>query len=765
MLLTLGLILGCDSNDKQHSVERPADFDVSPGVETVTVLNASPFTPLTLYNAEDEPLVTLISDDDGTAHFAYIGAEHVTLDPNNFENFSMADGNVLIPGDGYYIQDDTNSTQPWSGTFRVLDVNDVPDTELYETQQLRGIPSSPISGDLDDPENGYQYIEMRDGVLLSAMIRLPDPALYGEGPYPTVVIYSGYSPSRADRQDSGSLIANTLGFATVSVNMRGTGCSGGVFDVFNRAQHADGYDIVETVARQDWVLNNQVGMVGLSYPGISQLYVASTNPPSLAAIVPLSTIADAWEMQWPGGVYNKGFTRQWVNARESQSQAGGANWVTERIDNGDTTCADNLSLSNHSVDFESFLRAMETRPEAADARDLTLLVSQIEAPVFYGGSFQDEQTGAQFGTMLQSFDQSEHLRVMLGNGRHPDGYSPIHAFRWYEFLEFYVSERVPAMNPLVRVVGGAEFGDFFGMEGYQFPEDRFQDMDYPSALAAYQAEPPVHVLFEMGAGIEQDGAPVPRYEQFYDTWPPANAGSIEWYLGQNGELTDEALEDGIDTWTFDETAGDDTFFGESGYELLVPLWDIEWNAFETGKIAAYQTAPFERTTVIAGPGILDLWVNSPVEEVTVQATITEVRPDGFETLIQSGWLHLSHRAATVSGLDLYRTYNLADYAPMPLDEWQEVSIVIPSVAHAIRAGSSLRVSITTPGRDHGTWEFEAPFYDSTPTFKLGYGDLYPSKLSMRTLSDISVPEAYPSCPSLRGQPCREFTPTPNVGIE
>ena len=46
------------------------------------------------------------------------------------------------------------------------------------------------------------------------------------------------------------------------------------------------YDVVEVVARQDWVLHGQVGMVGLSYPGISQLYVASTAPPSLAAVVP-----------------------------------------------------------------------------------------------------------------------------------------------------------------------------------------------------------------------------------------------------------------------------------------------------------------------------------------------------------------------------------------------------------------------------------------------------------------------------------------------
>ena len=31
------------------------------------------------------------------------------------------------------------------------------------------------------------------------MIRFPDPRWYGDGPYPTVIEYSGYSPSRPSR--------------------------------------------------------------------------------------------------------------------------------------------------------------------------------------------------------------------------------------------------------------------------------------------------------------------------------------------------------------------------------------------------------------------------------------------------------------------------------------------------------------------------------------------------------------------------------------
>jgi len=762
----LTLAIGCTSTS--DTALRPADFSFLPGVESVTVLDAPAGAPLTLYDASGTALVTLIADAMGQAHFAYIPGEHLVLDPSNFEGVSMADGNVLTPGDDYVIQDDTTDPPLWSQPFRVYAVNDLPLDSFYAEQTLVGIHDSPLTGTEDDPENGYQYLEMRDGILLGAMIRFPDKVVYGDGPYPTVLEYSGYSPSRTDRMDSGTQIANALGFATVSINMRGTGCSGGVFDVFNRAQHADGYDIAEIVAGQDWVLNHQVGMVGLSYPGISQLYVASTNPPSLAAIAPMSTMADAWEMQWPGGIYNQGFTRQWVNERDAQSQEGGANWVTKRIDEGDTICEDNLSLSKHSVDFETFLRGMEVRTEPANDRDLNQLVEQIQAPVFYSGSFQDEQTGAQFGAMLDRFHNSASVKIQIGNGRHPDGYSPHSVYRMFEFLEFYLAERIPEMNPLVRAVGAPEFGNSFGMDSTIFEEDRFTDFTtYAEALAAYEAEPSVRLFFESGAGAEQVGIPIVRFEENYDTWPTPEAMPIQWFLGPDGGLLDEEPSTtGADAWRFDPDAGNQTFFGPLGYQLLVPLWDIDWTRFAEGEVATYTTAPFTESTIVAGPGYADLAIRSPVDDVMVQVTLTEVRPDSMETLVQSGWLRLAHRAATEGDdLRLNRSYSQEDFSPVPVDEWVQARVAIPSVAHPIRAGSALRIAISTPGRDHGTWEFEPPAYDSPPTFELGYGAGQLSSLTLATLPGIDIPEDWPPCPSLRGQPCRADDAPPNVPVE
>ena len=165
--------------------------------------------------------------------------------------------------------------------------------------------------------------------------------------------------------------------------------------------------------------------------------------------------------------------------------------------------------------------------------------------------------------------------------------------------------------------------------------------------------------------------------------------------------------------------------------------------------------------MISGPGYADLWVRSPVDDVVVQVALTEVRPDGLEQLIQSGWLRFGHREASVGdNLRLVRSYSQFDYLDVPLNQWIAGKVAIPSFAHPIREGSRLRLIVSSPGRNHGTWEFDGPEYMDVPTFDLGYGGAHASSLHLQVLPDIAIPEAFPPCPSLRGQPCRTYLPTP-----
>ena len=167
---------------------------------------------------------------------------------------------------------------------------------------------------------GYQYLTTRDGTKLAIDVHLPRAtnasALLGGGglpknasivtvtkPYPTVIEYAGYGYANPSGPVNGiAALANLLGFAVVDVSMRGTGCSGGAYDYFEPNQGLDGYDVVQTIAHQPWVLDHKVGMLGISYGGISQLFTAANNPPALEAIAPLSPIDSTITTLYPGGL-------------------------------------------------------------------------------------------------------------------------------------------------------------------------------------------------------------------------------------------------------------------------------------------------------------------------------------------------------------------------------------------------------------------------------------------------------------------------------
>ena len=119
----------------------------------------------------------------------------------------------------------------------------------------------------------------------------------------------------------GAVLARTVGFATVSLQMRGTGCSGGAFDLFGYPSDYDAYDAIEIVAHQPWVAHHKVGMVGISYSGLSQLPSAGTDPPDLAAIAPMSPTDDLFSTGYPGGIYNDGFAASWISERIDDAMA------------------------------------------------------------------------------------------------------------------------------------------------------------------------------------------------------------------------------------------------------------------------------------------------------------------------------------------------------------------------------------------------------------------------------------------------------------
>ena len=762
-----------DSSNGGDSV--PATFTVSPGVRQVTVTGAEPKQPLTLIDEGGRRLITLIADMGGNATFANIPDDYVVYETGSGQPPLTASGGTLRPGDGYVIRDESQSPMPTSQPFRVLARDDHPDPALYERQTLTGVPWQIIGGVLDghDVEEGVNYLEMRDGTLLSAMVRFPDPRFYGDGPYPTVIELSGYDPSNPRDPEPGSMIAQAFGYATVGINLRGTGCSGGVFDVFSEAEQADGYDAIEIVARQPWVLHNHVGMVGLSYSGNTQLYVGATRPPSLAALASLSVIEDSWQMAWPGGIYNAGFTKQWILERERQS-SGGQGWTLDRINAGDRTCEENQKLRDQSVGFEAFVRSLQYRPADADSRDLSKLVSAIDAPVFLTGAWQDEQTGPRFATMIDQFTGAGKKHFVLFNGHHPDGYSAHNLSRWYEFLGLYVAKRVPRLLDVVRLALPSQMEGNFGVP-LQLDPDRFADLNdgqYEEALARWENEPSVTVDFELGYGDTGDGlgAPVPRFTKQFDGFPPANVAPWRLWLDAGGALADAApSSEGADRFTFDAAIGPVGYAQEGAYDFIKPAvtLNFQWEPTRDGKGLSYLTEPLDEDVVIAGSGHAELWLRSDSAQANLEIVLSEVTPDGDEVRIQNGVLNAGFRNVDEARSDELLTqilYSEADYEDVPVGEWIRVNVPIFPVAHPLRAGSQLRVQINTPGGDLPLWFFENldPGGESVG-YAIGRGGARASSIVLPVLpaGALEIPAERPVCGSLRGQPCRPYVALDN----
>jgi len=617
------------------------------------------------------------------------------------------------------------------------------------------------------PASGYGYLRTRDGTKLAIDVHLPS----GKGPFPTLIEYSGYGYANPDGpQSSIQPIAGLLGFAVVDVNMRGTGCSGGAFDYFEPLQGLDGYDVVETVARQPWVLHHKVGMMGISYGGISQLFVGATRPPSLAAIAPLSVIDNTQTTLYPGGILNTGFALSWAKDRvhdaKPASRTGGQAWALKRIRGGDRTCKANQVLHGDAVDL--IAKTYRNRfyvPKVADPLSPITFVRKIKVPTYLACQWTDEQTGGHCADLAEHFTGTRRKWFTFTNGTHIDSLDPATFNRWYDFLELYVARQKPQLSDATKSFAPTVFASAMGVPNVTLPDDPIQAQpDYASALAAFQALPPVRILFDNGAGGSAPGMPYPGFEQSFARFPIPGTQARSWYLADGGALADSAPSAaGSDVFTWNKAArpatdfSGDTGAGPNGLWTATPPY--HWVAGPAGSSASYLSAPLASNTVVVGAGALQAWIKSSARDVDLQVTVSEVRPDGVETYVQSGWLRASLRkldARKSSALEPVLSLRRRDAAPLPRGRFAKVTVPLYYEGHAYRAGSRIRITITAPSGDQPVWSFGNTVPARTASVTVGHGAGMPSRLVLPVVPGVSVPTGLPPCPGLRGEPCRPF---------
>jgi predicted acyl esterase len=741
LLPAASLLLGCGPDDLYATTE----LNARGSVRQVHVWKAPPGAAIEVRDADRKVVASGTADDLG--------------------GLVLRD---VPPGDGYtVIAPDIEALAP-SAPVRVMASGEsLPSAAFYAEQKL--LP-------------GFNYITTRDGTKLAAYITLPGPP--EEGPYPTVVNYSGYDPAKPGGpigdykllcgdiptlcdapSDPSGLVASLVGYATVGVNMRGTGCSGGAYDYFEELQLLDGYDIIEAVAAQDWVLGHRVGMTGISYPGISQLFVARTHPPSLVAVTPVSVLGNTYTTANPGGIFNDGFALEWISQVLDEAGPYGQGWEQARVDAGDTICEENQLLHGQKRDRITELKASPYYSDAiAGPLNPTAFAGEVDVPVFVAGVWEDEQTGPFFFTLLDQFKSAPITRITTVNGVHADTMAPQLLVELKAFLDIYVAQKVTGIDQNVRTLAPVLFEEIFKAP-ISIPPDRFTKFaTLEEAKAAYEAEKPYRAIFESGAKAHI-GAPEGAFELALDAWPPPETEPLRLYFHADGSLKPAAPveAEGASSFRLDPEAGGRGVL-PGGEDIMDLLPGYDWKQPLEGDSVVFESAPLDEDLVMLGTGSVDLWVRSPVDDADLEVNLSEVRPDDKEMFVQSGWLRASLRKVGEKSTELWpeQTFLQSDEALLAPGEWTPVRVGIAGFGHVFRKGSRVRVAVDTPGDSRVRWRFALKAFPGEVRYDIAHAAARPSSVVLPVLKGASAPSPLPPCPSLRGQPCRDHVPYVNA---
>jgi predicted acyl esterase len=693
------------------------------------------------------------------------------------------------PGRGYRVRRLPRGDE--SGPLTVLSTRPAPPSKSVYDQTI--------------PSNGYGYMTTRDGIKLAIYVHPPQspagqpglppgltlpsipptgaagltlPSTPASGPpYPTLIEYSGYGYADPSGPQNGiAVLANLMGFAVVDVNMRGTGCSGGAYDFFEPLQSLDGYDAIETIARQPWVLHHKVGMMGISYGGISQLFAAQTQPPGLAAISPLSVIDGIQTTLFPGGILNTGFAVAWAQERVHDalpaSANGGQPWAYQRIQQGDQTCKDNQVLHAEAVNLMGKIRAnTHYRPAVVDPVSPITFVNKINVPTYLACQWTDEQTGGHCTDLAERFTGTPRKWFTFTNGTHVDSLDPETFNRWYDFLELYVARQAPIVNSaVIRAAAPAIYQAAMGIPGVTLPSDPIQQQtDYASALSLFEQLQPIRVLFDNGAGGRNPGEPYPASERSFPSFPVPGTMARSWYLSAGGALVDRPpARVGVNWFRWNARARPlttftgDTSSGSGGLWTATPNYD--WVQPPAGTAVSYLTGPLSANTTIVGAGALHVWLRASARNVDLQATITEVRPDGHETFVQNGWVRANERKLSRGKSTLLEpvlSLRQSDVSPLPRKRFVEITIPLYYQGHIYHAGSRIRVTLTAPNGDQPIWSFSQTSPKGRAKIAVTFSRRRPSRLILPVVPGVSVATGLPPCPGLRGEPCRSYQQSTN----
>jgi predicted acyl esterase len=547
----------------------------------------------------------------------------------------------------------------------------------------------------------HGYLPLKDGTKLSYTLTLPS----SKGRFPVVLLYGPYAEGVTSDPTW-----NTSGYAMLGVNFRGTGCSQGVFnmtraDIWGR----DGANAVAWAAKQPWSDGN-IGMIGFSFTGTSQIATAAYAGPALKAILPFNVFPDLYrDISYPGGVYNS-LDPAWIIA--GRQVVVGTNAITQGA--GDPNCDLNQASSTPPDDAQTLDTTLHPYRDQYWARDPASLMSRVHIPLLGCVDWQD------MTVYSRAFD------------------------------EF----RSPFNPNTTWLVGGD--GSHFDCGITRGLEVKFFDHYLKGANNGWQGSPHLLLLHEASADpqLNQAQKSIGSWQSSFATWADVTKAitPLTLYFRPGGSmgLSPQSLGAPADTYLYDGVTG----ANKPEVYNKVPI--------VSGTELTYTTPRLTHDAEFLGSGSANLWMSSTAPDTTVQVMISEIRPDGQESFVANGWLRLTQRkldqrASTV--LQPVQTDLLADVEPLKPGAPGLARLQIEPFDHVFRAGSAIRLSIDAPASSLAPLPLAATnTVEHTPGME--------SAVVLGYLPGARAHAPLPACGQLLNQPCRNVTgPVPAGSID
>jgi uncharacterized protein len=509
------------------------------------------------------------------------------------------------------------------------------------------------------------YAPMSDGVKLAVDVHVPT-----KGPartaFPVILQYTPYQRSTIDPKTG--RIGGTMrrifnqflvshGYAVAYADMRGTGASTGWMLDFMPRIAQDGGELVGWIAKQPWCDGN-VGMLGGSYLGWSQLATAGQQPKALKCIIPAVVPLDGYTGEaYPGGIHAQGMVKRWAkgmfySVRNYHDPEKGRLPTTPVVDeDGDGELADEIPLD---VNGNGTFLDDGFPPKYADG--------QKRKHIYYQATKGHEkdydlESWASKDYFIDARSPLGFTPYDLGPSAHVPGIMksgiPIyHIGGWFDgfirgTFELFCTMR--KTNPSKILVAPAyhsildgPFWKYLGEIPFtitpKFLTEALRVFDYhlKGIENGIDKEPPIRIYVMHGGGW--------RHEH---EWPLKRQVLTKVLLGADRSLVPSPTADGVDAYKADFTH--DSTYGKNAGNRMLSLAggtpdSLPIRTEKDKQCLCYTSAPVDRDTEVTGHPLVHLWVSSTASYGDFFVYLVDVDPKGESILVTEGQLRAGFAA-------------------------------------------------------------------------------------------------------------------------